>query len=164
VAQFVLIEQGPLVFERIAKGISVKSPIRLVLGATAGLTTLASASLVHAALDDLLTDQAKDVAITKIAGQTLRVRERGNVKEFADASGKVFAASWHGPTSFPVLLGAHYAEYQAALKAQKLRSLHVAQVSTPELHASVVVYGRYTQGQIVLVKRLPKGVTVDALR
>jgi hypothetical protein len=42
--------------------------------------------------------------------------------------------------------------------------LHVAQVSTPELHARVVVYGRYTQGQIVLVKRLPKGVTVDALR
>jgi hypothetical protein len=121
-------------------------------------------SSAYAALDDQLSEHAKDTSIVTIGGQRLRVRERGHVKEFADASGKVFAASWNGHVSLPTLLGAHFPAYLAALKAQKLRSLHAVEVATPELRVSSVVYGVFAQGQIVLPKKLPKGVTVDALR
>ena len=128
------------------------------------LFTAALSSPAHAALDDQLSEHAKDTTTVAISGQRLRVRERGHVKEFADASGKVFAASWNGHVMLSTLLGAHFPAYLAAMKAQKARSLHAVEVVTPELRVSSVVYGTFAQGQVVLVKQLPKGVTVDALR
>jgi hypothetical protein len=131
---------------------------------TALLFTAALSSPAHAALDDQLSEHAKDTTTVTIAGQRLRVRERGHVREFADANGKVFAARWNGHVMLSTLLGAHFPAYLAAMKAQKRRSLHAVEVVTPELLVSSVVYGALAQGQVVLVKQLPKGVTADALR
>lgn len=129
----------------------------LVLGLVLGLSAPA-----HAALDEQLA--AKDSTPTVIDGAKLRVRVRGNVKEFADASGKIFAASWRGFAPIATLLGPYREAYRAAMHSRRTRSLHAVEVRTPELEATVIVYGPMAEGHLLLVKRLPKGVHADALR
>jgi Protein of unknown function (DUF2844) len=125
---------------------------------------VALASPARAALEEQLSDHAKGVSTVSIGGHSLRLRQRGNVKEFADASGKIFAASWTGNTNVSTVLGPHLTAYRAALQANRARSLHVASVRTPDLLANVVVYGAFARGQVVSLKNLPKGVSLDALR
>jgi hypothetical protein len=138
--------------------------LRAALTLAAAAFVLADSYDAHASLDEVLPASSAEVSSTRIAGRLLRVRVRDTVKEFADASGKVFAVCWRGSPDLRLLLGTHFASYRETLRAQRPRSLHFVRIVTPELIATHMVYGRLSQGQAVLVKRLPKGVTLDALR
>jgi hypothetical protein len=134
----------------------------LTLAVTGAALTIPSSA--HAALDEVLAKSSTEIAITNVAGHALRVRTRGNVKEFAGDDGKVFAATWTGLTDLTALLGTHYAAYQAALSARKTHDHHVVHLSTPELTYSITAYGRMRSGKVVLNQSVPKGVNIDALR
>jgi Protein of unknown function (DUF2844) len=124
---------------------------------------LSVSSRSHAALDERLDDKAPDVTVVKIGRQALRLRVRGQVKEYADKTGRVFAVSWHGRPKLQAVFGAHLDEFLTALRASRGRGGHLARVITPTINASMLVYGRYAQGKVVLVKSLPKGVDAHAL-
>jgi hypothetical protein len=121
-------------------------------------------SSAHAALDEVLAKSSTEIATTNVAGRTLRVRTRGNVKEFAGDDGRVFAATWSGLTDIQTLLGTHYAAYEAALHARKTHDHHVVHLSTPEFTYSITAYGQMRSGKVVLNQSVPKGVNVDAIR
>lgn len=126
---------------------------------------LGYAPLAHAALDEVLAANAKDVAATEVAGHALRVRVHDNLKEFAGADGKIFAATWQGKApDLHSILGAHYAAYVQALHARRPGGHNHLFFSTPELTVNVISHGRFIAGTAYLTQRLPQGVTVDALR
>jgi hypothetical protein len=126
--------------------------------------TLAFSANAHAALDEVMPKASPEITTTQMAGQVVRVRTRGSLREFAGADGKVFGAHWEGLTDLQSLLGSHYASYMTAVRGRTHRGHHVVQVSTPEFTASVVAYGQLFKGTFVLTQSLPKGVTIDALR
>jgi hypothetical protein len=139
---------------------------RFVLSlALVGAALLYSTS-AHAALDEVLATSSKEVSVTQVAGQTLRVRTRGVLKEFAGKDGKVFAAVWRGtaPPNLHTLLGAHYASYETALNARRRGGHNHLFLSTPEITINVISHNRLLAGSVYLTNGLPKGVTVDALR
>jgi hypothetical protein len=113
-----------------------------------------------------LPAHSPDVVTTKIAGQTLRVRTRANVKEFANAQGKVFAATWRGQAAADLrsLLGAHFEAYRTALQSRRRGGHNQLFIRTPEITVSVLAHTRLFFGAAYLTQELPKGVTPDALR
>lgn len=119
-----------------------------------------------AALDEVLPAHGPDVVTTTIAGHTMRVRTRANVKEFANAQGKVFAATWSGQAApdMRALLGAHFETYQTALRARRRGRHNLLLISTPELTVNVISHARLFFGAAYLTQELPKGVSPDALR
>jgi Protein of unknown function (DUF2844) len=126
--------------------------------------TLTMSSSAHAALDEVLAKSSTEIATANVAGHTLRIRTRGNLKEFAAEDGKVFAATWSGLADIQTLLGTHYAAFDAALRARPRHDHHVVHVSTPELTYSLTAYGNLRSGTVVLNQSLPKGVDINALR
>jgi Protein of unknown function (DUF2844) len=127
---------------------------------------LTYSSSAHAALDEVLASSSKEVSVEPVAGQSLRVRTRGVVKEFAGTDGKVFAAIWRGNAApdLHTLLGAHYASYETALNARRKGGHNHLFLTTPEITINVISHNRMIAGSVYLTRGLPKGVTVDALR
>jgi len=125
-----------------------------------GAAALLSSSPAHATLDEALTGD--DVRTVRVAGHELKVREHDGVKEIADAHGKVAAVTWRGFMDLHELLGTHYAAYERALKSA--RGLHHVHVRTAEMEITITSYGPMRHGAVTLTKRLPEGVTIDAVR
>lgn len=139
---------------------------RVVLASVVSvLVCVGSAAPAHAALDEVLQKNARDVSAASIAGHALKVRVRGTLKEFADANGKVFAASWRGTAvpNYIELLGAHYPVYQAAVRARRPSDRNHFVVRTRELSLEVFSIGRMIIGKVILLQNLPHGVNADAL-
>jgi hypothetical protein len=139
---------------------------RVVLTFVVAGAALSYSSSAHAALDEVLAKSSKEVSTEQIAGQALRVRTRGVVKEFAGTDGKVFAAIWRGNAApdLHALLGTHYASYEAALNARRKGGHNHLFLVTPEITINVISHNRMLAGSVYLTQGLPKGVTVDALR
>jgi hypothetical protein len=124
---------------------------------------VALATPAHAALDEVITTGAPDVRATRVADRDVLVREHEGVKELADSRGTIVAAKWEGFTDLHALLGAHYDAYAQALRSAPF-ALHHVHVKTAELEISIVSYGAVRHSAVALVKSMPKGVTLDALR
>jgi hypothetical protein len=139
---------------------------RLFLTLAVTGAALAHSRSAHAALDEVLASSSKEVSVEPIAGQSLRVRTRGVVKEFAGTDGKVFAAIWRGNAApdLHTLLGTHYASYETALNARRKGGHNHLFLVTPEITINVISHNRMLAGSVYLTRGMPKGVTVDALR
>jgi len=94
------------------------------------------------------------------------VRADGSrLREYVSPQGQVFAVAWDGATTPDLkgLLGSHYAEYVAALSAQR-PSHHVVNVATPGLVASVTRFQHNGTGRVHLPAQVPAGVASEDLR
>lgn len=89
------------------------------------------------------------------------------LREYLDRSGNVFAVSWSGPVlpDLQRLLGAHYAQYAAAIASLEHPGLHRSvRVSTPELVAESTGHLRAYAGRAYLPALVPAGVLAAELR
>jgi Protein of unknown function (DUF2844) len=132
----------------------------------ASLGLLLTSSYAQAALDEVLVPTSSEVHATQVAGQTMLVRTRGNVKEIAGADGKIFAATWRGHRApdLQVLLGPHFAAYAEALRARRPGGHNHLFISTPELTVNVYAHARMLTGKAWLKQKLPAGVSIDAIQ
>lgn len=111
--------------------------------------------------------QAWDASSTQtaLAGATLYSQTLSNglhVRQYADASGSVFAVAWDGPVlpDFTRLLGEHAGAYADAVRLQQ-RGVHVRGA------ALVIESGgmmRSFSGRAYLPAKLPPTVTVQDIR
>jgi hypothetical protein len=87
------------------------------------------------------------------------------VREFADASGTVFAVAWSGSAApdLPKLLGAFYGEYRAAA-ARPVAARGPRRVESAGVVVEFWGHGRDLHGRAWLPTRLPQGASLDDLR
>jgi len=123
----------------------------------------ASAATDEVAMHGIATSAPRQqydlLEITNDSGMRLR--------EYLDRSGNVFAVSWSGPVlpDLQRLLGAHYAQYAAAIASLEHPGLHRSvRVSTPELVAECAGHLRAYAGRAYLPALLPAGVLAAELR
>lgn len=97
--------------------------------------------------------------VHELAGPTASVRE------FADASGTVFAVAWSGqaPPDLAALLGAYHAEYVAAAAGPR-RARAPRRVETPNVVVETWGHLRSLQGRAWLPGLLPPGASLDDVR
>jgi hypothetical protein len=129
----------------------------LILGVGAALPA-------HAALDDVLVAKSADVRAQQVAGQQLLLRQRGDVREFAGADGKVFAVVWHSRFAPDVmgLLGPYADAYRTARGLHPASHTHLL-LRTPTVTVSLTAHARVHMGTIYLPQKLPAGVAIHAL-
>jgi hypothetical protein len=125
-----------------------------------GLSLFCLTAPAYAALDDVVDTHAE---VRAVSGHNVRVHAVDKVTDFADDHGRVFLTRWEGFHDLHALLGTHYDAYAAALPTAA-RGLHVVHVRTDELDVSIVTYGAYHKGSAVLLKQVPTGVKLNALR
>jgi len=137
----------------------------LLLGPTSAQATLGeSAATVDRDARALSAERLPSAARGSMGVHELR-KETLTVREFADASGTVFAVAWTGIArpDLGALLGAHHAAYRSAARQS-------APVRGPRtVNAGTVVvqtwgHGRNLGGRAWLPSLLPAGVTVDEIR
>ncbi len=114
----------------------------------------ADAAELHGAVN---TEIRQQYAIQEISAESgMRVRE------YLSRDGVVFAVSWSGPVlpDLQRLLGAHFAEYSAALKALIHPGLQRSvQVASPELIVESGGHLRAYAGRAYLPALVPAGVS-----
>jgi hypothetical protein len=99
------------------------------------------------------------VTVHELAGSTATVRE------FADASGTVFAVAWSGqaPPDLAQLLGAYHAEYVAAAAGPR-RARGPRRVEAPNVVVETWGHLRTLQGRAWLPSLVPLGASLDDVR
>lgn len=157
----------------------MSSPSRRPFVALMTVAVLAAAPAAHAVLDgDLASVQADGLRLraTRVqrAGLAMQVHELrlpdgGTVRQYADASGRVFAVAWHtrGKPRLDALLGTHFAAYAEAgrrAQAQRAGVRHAAQAEAGDLVVQSQAHLQAHVGRAWLKSRLPAGVNADALR
>jgi hypothetical protein len=90
------------------------------------------------------------------------------VKEYASASGKVFAVTWQGSVhpDLRQLLGTYYDQYVQAVQAQRAhrRGRGPLLIQEPGLVIQVTGHMRSFQGKAYVPQMLPAGIHVEDLR
>ena len=107
---------------------------------------------------------------TVTSGQGYEVHEMitadgTTVRQYVEPSGRVFAVTWSGRfrPNLKVLLGSHYAAYEAAARAPHTGH-HVLSVSTGDLTLTLVQLPRGWSGRAHLTSLVPSWVDVEQLR
>ncbi len=144
----------------------------LILGASPLQSGLARAALGGDAAG-VSTDAAQlHGALNSASGRLFDIEEITadsgmRVREFLNQGGVVFAVSWSGPVmpDLQQLLGAHYAEYCAALAALNHPGLHRSvRVASPNLVVESGGHLRAYAGRAYLPASIPAGVAAVDLR
>jgi len=129
----------------------------------------------HATLGEPATSVDRDAAALSAARQPVAARgnlgvhelrkETLTVREFADASGTVFALAWTGMArpDLSALLGAHYGAYRsAAAQESPVRGPRTVNAGTAVVQTWG--HGRSLGGRAWLPALLPAGVSLDEIR
>ena len=139
--------------------------VATLLGPASALATLGEAATSVDRDATTLSAARLPVAARGALGVHELRKETLTVREFADASGTVFAVAWTGIArpDLSALLGAHYAAYRSAAdQSAQLRGPRMVNAGT------VVVqtwgHGRSLDGRAWLPSLLPAGVSVDEIR
>ncbi len=87
------------------------------------------------------------------------------VREFADASGRVFGVAWNGiaPPDLPRLLGAYYGEYRTAA-SRPVAGRGPRRVDSAGVVVEFWGHGRDLHGRAWVPALLPQGASLDDLR
>jgi hypothetical protein len=111
----------------------------------------------------LRVTQTQSAAIHEIAGEQGTV-----VREFVSPQGTVFAVAWEGQfiPDLQQLLGKHFEEYSAAVKAQKAAYVgrRPLNVQIPRLVVQMSGHMRAYSGRAFLPGMLPQGFAADSIR
>ena len=89
------------------------------------------------------------------------------VKEFADASGKVFAVSWRGIKipNFEVLFGSYFSEFKSAREnVTPVRGHRAVSVKTDSLVFHQAGSSRNLSGMIFVPSLVPKNVNMQGIQ
>lgn len=90
------------------------------------------------------------------------------IREYADASGTVFAVAWDGPwpPDLRQLLGEHFDHYQAAMRGrrQARTGRGVVNIDDGGLVVQVSGHPRAFTGRAYLSARLPPGIQLQSIR
>ncbi len=89
------------------------------------------------------------------------------VREYVNSSGTVFAVAWDGPwlPDLRQVLGDHFEQYQAAMRAPNARSTRgVASINQPGLVVQMRGHARAFTGRAYIPAMLPQGVRLEAIR
>jgi hypothetical protein len=89
------------------------------------------------------------------------------VREYVNSSGTVFAVAWDGPwmPDLRQVLGDHFDQYQAAMRAPKTRAARgVVSITQPGLVVQMSGHARAFTGRAYLPTMLPQGVRLEAIR
>ncbi len=89
------------------------------------------------------------------------------VREYVNSSGTVFAVAWDGPwlPDLRQVLGDHFNQYQAAIRAQRARTARgVASINQPGLVVQMSGHARAFTGRAYIPTMLPQGVRLEAIR
>ena len=152
---------------------SLRIPIALLVAVACVLSVVPGAA--RAALGDDLGSVETDRAQLKAALRTssaadytvheLTLPGGTVVREFASASGTVFAVSWSGPfmPDLRQLLGAWFERYRVAVPASRTGRARVS-VLQPDLIVHSGGHPRAFVGLAYLPQAVPAGVTRDELR
>lgn len=133
-------------------------PARANLGGDAASVSDDAAGLQGVAHAEILAE----FAVTQIDAPTGM-----HVREFLNRDGIVFAVSWTcpAPPDLQRLLGAHFAQYSAALAALNHPGLHRSvRVASPELVVEAGGHLRAYSGRAFLPAQIPPGVSAADLR
>ena len=91
-----------------------------------------------------------------------------NIREYADASGTVFAVAWDGPwmPDLDTVLGTHFARYQQLLRQHQLskKARGNVLIDEPDLYVQMSGRMRAFTGRAIVPSLMPSGVQREAIR
>jgi hypothetical protein len=89
------------------------------------------------------------------------------IREYVNGSGNVFAVAWEGPWTpdLKQVLGDHFAEYQAAMRARPgRRARGVVSINQPGLVVQITGHMRAVTGRAYLPALVPSGTQLESIR
>ena len=146
----------------------------MVCLAGAFLCALPVFGALGADISSVRDDQIRMSAALRVSqqkGYTLHELRAANgllVREYASSSGKIFAVTWQGPwaPNLQHLLGAHFEEFQQALKSQSANSASHGPVVVrlPGMVVELAGHMRAFVGRAYLADEVPNSVRAEEIR